>query len=168
MAKKDEEKKVVETEEIQDIPETQEVENKVTSDDEIESLRQQLKQSNSLLEKALSMMTNFGRDKSDPEKEFQNADKGVVDWTPKNEVNDYMNELVPFRAFKDNGKYKDDIVIGINGYNYVIKRGVSVQIPRFVYLAIEQSEKQLAIAADYSQGLADQYEEKTKQYNITE
>lgn len=165
MAKKDEEiKKNEEVEQVESKPLTTPEE----PQNEVESLKQQLKQSNTLLEKALSMMANFGKTKSDPEKEFENADKGVVDWNPRKEPNEYLKERISFRAFKDNDKYKEDIQVGINGYNYVIKRGKTVQIPRFVYLAIEQSEKQLAHAVDYSQGLADKFSEKTRQYNITE
>lgn len=63
----------------------------------------------------------------------ENNDKTVEEW---------LNERVPFIAFKDNDKYKDDLHIGINGHNTIIKRGVQVMIPRHVYMAIQDSEKQ--------------------------
>lgn len=54
----------------------------------------------------------------------------------------YWRERVPFRAFKDSGKYKDDIIVGLNGKVYVIKRGVEVMIPRNVREIILQSMAQ--------------------------
>lgn len=69
----------------------------------------------------------------------------------------WLNERVPFFAFQDNDKYKDDIVVGINGYNYVIQRGKQVSIPRFVFMAIMDSERQRIEANKHSQGLADKF-----------
>lgn len=51
--------------------------------------------------------------------------------TPKSEK-EYWNERVPFRAFRDSGKYKDDIFVGWNGKGYNIKRGIEVMVPRAV------------------------------------
>ena len=65
----------------------------------------------------------------------------IVEEKPFNE-RAYWMERVPFRAFKDSGKYKDDITVGYNGRVYVIKRGVEVMIPRAVREIIFQSEEQ--------------------------
>lgn len=146
--------------------------------DDIKDLKKQLKESNSqlketssLLNKAMDLINNLTKgNKSNPDKEFENADKGVVEWRPgkpKTEVEEYLNERIPFFAFKDNDKYKDDIVVIINGYTYQIKRGVQVQIPRFVYNAIDDAERQRAAAVDHAQGLIDEFDKKTKQYGIT-
>ena len=51
----------------------------------------------------------------------------------------YLREPVEFYAFRDNDKYKDDIVVGVNGKIYQIKRGVTVRIPRFVRDVIVRS-----------------------------
>jgi len=75
----------------------------------------------------------------------------------KNPLDEYMNERVPFMAFKDNDKYKDDLIVIVNGKTWQIQRGVTVMIPRFVYLAIEQAERQRAAAAMHSQELENQY-----------
>jgi len=56
--------------------------------------------------------------------------------------NKTLEELVEFRAFKDNGRYKDDIVVSLNGKTWVIKRGETVKIPRKILNIIEQSMKQ--------------------------
>jgi hypothetical protein len=73
------------------------------------------------------------------------------------DVNAYLNERVPFRAFKDNDKYKDDLIVIVNGKTWQIQRGVTVMIPRYVYLTILQAERQKVEAARYSQMLEDQY-----------
>jgi hypothetical protein len=70
---------------------------------------------------------------------------------------EFLNELVPFMAFKDSGKYKDDLVIIVNGKTWQIQRGVQVMIPRYVYLAHRQAEKQKTAAARHNQALIDQY-----------
>jgi hypothetical protein len=75
----------------------------------------------------------------------------------------YLSEKVPFRAFKDNDKYKDDITVTINGKTWVIQRGVQVMIPRFVLHAIENSERQKTDSANHNQVLMDQFKEKEKQ-----
>ena len=74
----------------------------------------------------------------------------------------YLKERVPFKAFKDNNKYKDDIVIGHNGKFYQIQRGVQVMIPRFIYLLIEDSERQLTEAANFQLEMEREYENRKK------
>jgi len=80
-------------------------------------------------------------------------------------TNDYLNERIPFRAFKDNEKYKDDLIVIVNGKTWQIQRGVTVMIPRYVYLAIAQAERQKAEAARHSQMLEDQY--KSRESSLT-
>ncbi len=69
----------------------------------------------------------------------------------------YMNERLPFKAIWDGEKYKDDIVMTINGKNWVIQRGVEVLIPRFVLFAIYDSEDQKIIARRTSSGFEESY-----------
>ncbi len=79
---------------------------------------------------------------------------------PKNKkVNQekFLNERISFIAMKDNDKYKDDIIVTINGTNWQIQRGKKVMIPRFVYFAIEDAERQKMHAADVSEGFEKQY-----------
>ena len=57
--------------------------------------------------------------------------------------------MVSFFAFKDDGKYKDDIVVGLNGKIYRIQRGKYVRIPKDVYDIIRQSMAQDAATAEY-------------------
>ena len=57
-------------------------------------------------------------------------------------------EKVEFTLFKDDGKYKDDLYVCVGGMSYQIKRGVPVKVPKSVYEAIRNSEKQDREAAD--------------------
>ena len=55
---------------------------------------------------------------------------------------DYLNEYVEVRLFKDNDKYKDDVYVAINGKNCVIRRGVWTRIRRKFAMLLDQSEIQ--------------------------
>ena len=68
--------------------------------------------------------------------------------TGKENKKDYLNERVPFYAFKDSDKYKDDIIVGVNGKIFRIKRGVTVMIPRYVYNVLMNSMAQDTHTAD--------------------
>ncbi len=81
-----------------------------------------------------------------------------IDTTAEVSVNEFLNERIPFRAFKDDNKYKDDIVVIVNGYTWQIQRGMTVMIPRYVYHAIENSERQKSDAAILADELVNQYD----------
>lgn len=59
----------------------------------------------------------------------------------KSNVNQ-AEELVTVELFKDNGKYKDPLLVCVNGESCMIQRGVPVQIKRKFIWAIEQSQFQ--------------------------
>ena len=67
-----------------------------------------------------------------------------------------MEELVEIKLFKDNGKYKDDVFVAVNGENCVIKRGERVQIKRKFAEVLDHSEHQ-----DYETSLL--IEQKTRE-----
>ena len=54
---------------------------------------------------------------------------------------------VRIRLFKDNGKYKDDVFVGVNGKGYRIQRGVDVEVPESVANVLEESARQDAATA---------------------
>lgn len=56
-------------------------------------------------------------------------------------------EMVNIRLFSDNGRYKGDLFVSVNGVNYQIKRGVTVQVPPEVAEVIQHSEEQDAQSA---------------------
>lgn len=68
-----------------------------------------------------------------------------------------MNEKVPLKLFKDNGKYKDDLVVQLAGVAYQIKRGVNVMVPRTVYDIVRRSELQDQHTANMLDALQEKY-----------
>lgn len=56
-------------------------------------------------------------------------------------------EMVSIRLFSDNGRYKGDLFVSVNGVNYQIKRGVTVKVPPEVAEVIQHSEEQDAQSA---------------------
>ena len=60
---------------------------------------------------------------------------------------EHDGEMVSIRLFSDNGRYKGDLFVSVNGVNYQIKRGVTVQVPPEVAEVIQHSEEQDAQSA---------------------
>lgn len=46
------------------------------------------------------------------------------------------------KLFKDNGRYKEDLFVSVNGVNYKIRRGVEVEVPPEVAEVLEHSQMQ--------------------------
>jgi len=75
--------------------------------------------------------------------------------TKKTEENiEELKEENPMRPvkvhlFKDGGKYKDDVVAGLNGRVWKIKRGVDVEIPYAVAMVLERHRALQEQAADF-------------------
>lgn len=68
---------------------------------------------------------------------------------------DYMNEKVTIKLFKDNAKYRDDVYVAVNDRSFLIKRGVEVAVPRFVEEVLKNSLSQdeyVALLVDKLQG----------------
>jgi len=64
-------------------------------------------------------------------------------------ANAALKKRVNYMAFKDDGKYKDDIVVIVNGENFIIQRGVIVQLPKFVIMVLESKDRELRSANKY-------------------
>ncbi len=58
------------------------------------------------------------------------------------DVEEYLNETVAVKLFRDNERYKDDVYVAVNGHNCVIKRGEWVRIKRKFAMVLDQSEIQ--------------------------
>ena len=82
---------------------------------------------------------------------------------PRDTKEAYLNEYVDIRLFKDNGKYKDPLYVGINGQNCMIPRGEFVRVKRKFALLIEQSELQETRAAEAIQAAKDRYVQESLQ-----
>ena len=49
---------------------------------------------------------------------------------------------VRIRLFRDNGRYKEDLFVSVNGVNYKIRRGMDVEVPPEVAEVLEHSQLQ--------------------------
>lgn len=49
---------------------------------------------------------------------------------------------VRIKLFKDNQNYTGDVFVSVNGENYLIKRGISVDVPDYVAEVIESSQRE--------------------------
>jgi hypothetical protein len=85
-------------------------------------------------------LTGSGSDEAaKPAKPAKPAKAKEPELTPEQ----YLQERVPIKLFKDNNKYKDDVVVGVNGKTWRIMRGVEVMVPRFVKNVLDNSEIQM-------------------------
>ncbi len=69
----------------------------------------------------------------------------------KFDLESYRNETVPVTIAGGEG----DLVVTLNGYNYIIRRGQTVEVPRKIAEVIEQSLSQSQAARDYVNSLAE-------------
>ena len=67
-------------------------------------------------------------------------------------------EKVPVRLFKDNGRYKDDVMVAVNGRAFQIKRGETVMVPRYVAEVLERSMAQDQETANLISSQSSEYE----------
>ena len=71
--------------------------------------------------------------------------------TPAAPKHDEGEEYVYVELFKDNGRYKDDVLVCVNGESCQIKRGVRVRIKRKFLWAIQNQMRQDANTANMIQ-----------------
>ncbi len=51
-------------------------------------------------------------------------------------------KMVKVRLFKDNQNYTGDVFVSVNGENYLIKRGVTVDVPDYIAEVLESSQRE--------------------------
>ena len=76
------------------------------------------------------------------------------------EYEDYLNEYISVKLFKDNDRYKDDVYVAVNGQNCIIKRGEWVKIKRKFALVLDASEIQDMKTAEFIEREQKKYNEK--------
>jgi hypothetical protein len=79
---------------------------------------------------------------------------------------DYLNEYVEVRLFRDNEKYKDDVYVAINGKNCIIRRGVWTRIRRKFALLLDQSEIQDLRTAELMDREAGRFADESRRRSI--
>ena len=94
--------------------------------------------------------------------------KAVADGKPvmseeAKKAEDYWNEDVEIQLFKDNGKYKDDVYVAVNGVNCLIQRGKPVKVKRKFAEVLRQSLEQDNETADMIRELESDYEKRVKE-----
>lgn len=62
-------------------------------------------------------------------------------------------KMVKIKLFKDSERYKNDVFVSLNGENYLIKRGVEVEVPDYIATILEQSAYQDSVAIDKRESL---------------
>lgn len=80
--------------------------------------------------------------------------------------NTEVEERVKIKLFKDNKEYKDDLVVGLNGKLYQIKRGIEVSVPKAVAEIIENSIQQDEKTAEMIESLVTETESKERENRI--
>lgn len=85
---------------------------------------------------------------------------------PANPENDWLNELVTVRLFKDGEKYKEDVFVSVNSKTWLIQRGVSVRIPRYVALQLEANQRQELFAMAQENAFAEQHLQSMRENNV--
>ena len=63
------------------------------------------------------------------------------------------NNLVTYELFQDDGKYSDDVTLGLNGVFTKIQRGVEVQITKDQREILEHSKHQKASTTRLIKGM---------------
>ena len=72
----------------------------------------------------------------------------VLKFASLKEENEYYNQPVKIKLFKDNNKYSGDVFVGVNGSGMLIPRGVELEIPRKYAEALKNSELQDSFTVD--------------------
>lgn len=70
---------------------------------------------------------------------------------------EYMQQPVKIKLFKDSGRYKEDVYVAVNDKCYLIRRGETVTVPRCVEQALKNSLAQDEYAAALVDGLVQDY-----------
>ena len=84
---------------------------------------------------------------SQTKKEAPQQEAAIQEQTQEAEGKNPLEELVTIRLFKDNERYRDDVFVSVNGRTFQIKRGVEVQVPRYVQEVLDNSMSQDLVAA---------------------
>lgn len=79
---------------------------------------------------------------------------------------EWLQEKVEVELFRDDGKYTEDVFVGVNGKTFQIKRGVPVMVPRYVAEVLKNSEQQRKQAAMNTDKLQADFERSSKERGI--
>lgn len=106
------------------------MENNKEYNDALLALKEEYEQKISQMEAECALLRKKEKDANDERK------------SKKAKEEEYLNEYVSIKLFRDNDKYKDDVYVAVNGKNCIIKRGEWVKVRRKFALVLDQSEIQ--------------------------
>lgn len=89
-----------------------------------------------------------------------------ADAAVKEHPTDPGEELVHVRLFRDNGKYKDDVFVAVNGERLQIKRGEDVYIKRKFADVLQQSDMQDTATANMIDRQSSEYSAKASALGV--
>lgn len=90
-----------------------------------------------------------------------------AEFIPEEKSAGYWEERVPYRLFRDSGKYSEPVFAGVNGKTFLIPRGKTVMIPRYVAQALDDSEALKNEAASKSDQMEADFFNETQARGIT-
>lgn len=75
-------------------------------------------------------------------------------------------DYVSVMLFRDNGKYKDDLLVCVNGESCLIQRGVRVKIKRKFLWAIQNQMRQDASTANLIQTMSTEFADSARAHHV--
>ena len=72
-------------------------------------------------------------------------------------------DMVTVELPLDDGRYKDDVHVIVNGIETVVPRGIPVQVPAYVAGVLRDSQRQDAMFTRYSRALQDDFQKSLEQ-----
>lgn len=79
------------------------------------------------------------------------------------EVAAEQEEMVTVELPLDDGRYKDDVHVIVNGKETVVHRGEPVKVPKYVADVLRDSQRQDAMFTRYSRALQDDFQRSLEQ-----
>lgn len=79
---------------------------------------------------------------------------------------DYWEEKVTVKLFRDDSRYTDDVFVRVHNKSFLIRRGVEVEVPRYVAEVLKQAQTQRDEAAMHSDQLQAEFLASSEKYGI--
>lgn len=134
-------------------------------DAEIKRLMEQLENEKKAREKAEQEAFEAGNAAAKFRAELEQSRTKAQTTQTNDVIQDASEERVKIKLFKDNKEYKDDVVVGLNGKIYQIKRGIEVEVPKGVAEILANSQAQEERTAEMIEMLVAETEAKEKELN---
>lgn len=123
-------------------------------DAELKETKKELKEA-----KEASAKAEEKADEAKKEKELtEGQKKALLERKFHQAMEEAKKETVEIFLPIDRNSEDQDVYVGVNGCDYIIKRGEKVVVPVFVAKTLDNSEKQKVAAYNYSKGLQDKAE----------